>query len=479
MSEAEVDEVQLAEVLYSMLVRASELLSGDYLEEAAAELDEVEGLMENIKQQGGHIDNLLVLMVLQNKACVSQRLGQDLQCAAYLEACAFNLKTEQLSSRSAGTKQRLERIRTRRNLTRTLLQMAVVHSKAGRHQAALDKARGAWREFNQFLKDSLQLCEQQSQAHSKLTGTQRSKPQYEISESPHYQEAILLIQKAKPIYEYLYCRLVKNTPARKPELTSRSALGVLDYTSTFFTADIASVAMIQPMSVGSLSINLTFKRELSQEALHDAVRLIQVVLGIGVYYCLATELHLSATDLKSSEVDAKLLHWKIFEVAEDLLPAESPLVEHLKGTYTLHFGKTGLSHRSSRKHLEPITQRSRSPAKLTREGALQTSYRSTSSRLKKRPQGGVSPGRVKSKIRPKFVSPEKSQISTEKLLKDIESMLKLSTLPSPSGVLSDSTRKPSKTRQPESTPRALEPAELKISSSDLYGLYSSDEEDRD
>jgi hypothetical protein len=476
MSDAEIDEVQLAEVLYSMLVRAAELLTADCLEEAAAELDEVEGLMENIKQQGGHIDNLLVLVVLQNKACVSQRLGQDLQCAAYLEACAFNLKTEQLSSKSAGTKQRLERIRTRRNLARTLLQMAVVHSKAGRHQAALDKARGAWKEFNQFLKDSLQLCEQQSRAYSKLVGTPRSKPQYAINESPHYQEAVLLIQKARPMYEYLYCRLVKDTPAPKPELTSRSALGVLDYTSTFFTADIASVAIIQPMSVGSLSINLTFKRELSQEALHDAVRLIQVVLGIGVYYCLATELHL--TGLKNSEVEAKLLHWKIYEVAEDLLPAESPLVDHLKGTYTLHFGRTGLSHRNSRKHLEPVTQRSRSPAKLAREGALQTSNRSTSAKLKKRPQGGVSPSRVKSKIRPKFVSPEKSQVSTEKLLKDIESMLRLSTLPPASGVLSNSTRMPTKTRQPESTLRVEEPTEFKISSRDLYGLCSSDE-DRD
>mmetsp|Transcript_1904 Transcript_1904/g.4215 ORF Transcript_1904/g.4215 Transcript_1904/m.4215 type:complete len:275 (-) Transcript_1904:654-1478(-) len=269
--DTEFDEVQLAEILYSMLVRATDLLTSECLEEAALELDEIERLMESIKTQGGHIDSTLVLMVLQNKACVSQRLGQDVQCAAYLEAVVFNLKNEQPLSKTSGTKQRLERLKNRRALARTLLQMAVVHSKAGRHQAALEKARGAWKEYNNLIKDTLQLCEIHTKTHTKLT--QLSKPQYEILDSPHYLEANSLVLKAKPVYEYLLSRLIKDTAARKPELTSRSALGVLDYTSSFFTADISSISMTQPMPVASLSINLSFKREFSQESLADAVSL--------------------------------------------------------------------------------------------------------------------------------------------------------------------------------------------------------------
>lgn len=452
--DTEFDEVQLAEIIYSMLARAIKLLAANSLDEAALELDEIERLMESIKTQGGHIDSTLVLMVLQNKACIFQRMGQSMQCAAYLEACVYNLKSDQLSHKSAGTKQRLQRLVTRRTLARTLLQMAVVHSKAGRHQVALDKARRAWKEFNYLIKDSLHFSELYLKTQSKLA--LKSEPLDPNTESNS------IVSRAKAVFEYLHSRLIVETDARPPELTSRSALGVLDYTSSIFTADIASISMIQPSLISSLSINLSFKREFSQESLTDTVRSMQAVLAIGVYYCLATELHYAAPEVKQYDAEGKSLHRRILEVAEDLLPTESPLVEYLKVTYTRHFGdlKPIQTQRNSKRMLELHTQRERSPLKPTQDLSIQTSFRSTSAKFKKRPS--QSPSHRKPKIRSKFVSPERNLPTTAKLLKDIEKLLK------------SSSRSQGKSRQPEPTPPVKDsretPVDFNFSSEDLYGL---------
>lgn len=270
--DTEVGEAQLAEIIYTMLLQANDFIASDSFEEAENELADIEQLMENIKAQGADIDSSLVLLVLKNKAYVALRLDRNVQCTAYLEACVFNLNSELKTVKGTNTKQRLHRLRSRRLLAQTLLQMAVMHSKAGRHQVALDKAREAWRELNYLIKDSLQLCEHQSRAHAKIATSPNSNPQYDLLDSPLYLEAANSVLTAKPVFEYLSSRLLKGTNAAKPALASRSALGVLDYTSLIFTSDISTVSVPQAVPISSLSTSPSLKEEFSQESLVGAVR---------------------------------------------------------------------------------------------------------------------------------------------------------------------------------------------------------------
>lgn len=184
-----------------------------------------------------------------------------------------------------------------------------------------------------------------------------------------------------------------------------------------------------------------------------------MVLTVGVYYCLATELCYAAPEVKTFEAEARGLHKKILSVAEDLLPPESPLVEYLKVTYTKHFGGVRQSSPQRTSRASFNTQRSRSPNKPQLDAGLSTPKRTLSAKLKKRVSIQSSPTHRKGRPRSKLVSPERNLASTMKLLKDIEMLLE------------DSTRAQSKPRQPEPTPPLKEGREaLSISKFTLANL---------
>jgi hypothetical protein len=158
-----------------------------------------------------------------------------------------------------------------------------------------------------------------------------------------YQKTHNLVEKATPVLQHLEF-LTKGhiSEAKPPRIDTRSTLGLQHYSDWIFSFNFKRIMEITPITLFELRHSLDPYSELSRDLLLEKVCFLSAA-----YFCIATETAFATPNADNGnwlEISLK--------VAQDLLPQECPLLEHIKnacGRGKVQGTGRSSSHRATRR----------------------------------------------------------------------------------------------------------------------------------
>lgn len=329
---------------------AFELMERKEWAQALAHLETVAELLP-LLEPGSH----LRLLVHQNSACCYQQYPphrtHDLSSAASsLRDYIRSLILPPLKSQSEATLG--ERISRKRGLGRTHIQICALLSQIGDHKQALVHAKEAGRVMHTCIEDSLTLCHRHIAQFKAALSTAGSESEFRQSKyaTPGYKKIHNLVEKAVPVLHYLEEVIKGHGSETKPQrIETRSVLGIQRYSDWIFSLSFPHLIQISPITLFELQHSLEPFTELSRDLLLEKVCYLTAA-----YYCISTE---TAFVSPSSPDSQKWLALSV-QVAEDLLPQECPLLEHIQSSFSrLNPQKLTPAIKSSRKDLHHLSEK--------------------------------------------------------------------------------------------------------------------------
>lgn len=252
------------------------------------------------------------------------------------------------------------------------IQLCAILSQLNKHEAAQYHAKKAAKYADNVVAETHRVCSEHLKRHKKLLASGRLKskalerPQYQLMESPHYQQFHDAVQKTFPVLESLTQRLgpKRSNTGKAPKLDLRSVLGVQHYNDWIYSYNIGDLMVVEPLEMAELKSNMGLQVELTRDMMLDKVCLLAAA-----YFCVATEIRFLNNQKGGSggkEREGEAWHGKAMRVARDFLPLECPLANHIKQSYTRNYGevtvkKTRASVRPVVSHLEGSIRGRKSP----------------------------------------------------------------------------------------------------------------------
>lgn len=365
-SEAENEDIPgyLAEYAVTSL----ECVHEEDFESALAILKRSEKLLER-QARASESDPVQVLLTLHNTACCFQRyfphrLQRLEEAAAYLNGCAYNLKTHALPPNSP-QEAVINRLRYR---CRCHTQLCGLLSQLRKHEAALHHAEKSLKFAENCIQETLSTA-QMALRHRVKT------PLAELA------------SRWMPLLEHLLARLhpTRERPSVKPKrLDMRTVLGVQNYAEWIYAYDISDVMRIEATTIEQLRHSFGVEIELTQTLLLEKVCLLAAAC-----FCVASETRFIASAAGGTQRRdlARTWHLKAVHIADDFLPLECPLSGHLKQTFLQCYGdslRRVKKDSSLSRYQANISVKSPSgTSKIARQLLSQT--RSTSAKTRRRP----------------------------------------------------------------------------------------------
>lgn len=328
-----------------------------------------------------------------------------------------------------------ERIKKWRYQAKVRIQLCAILSQLNKHEAAQYHAKKAAKYADNVIAETHRVCSEHLKRHKKLLASGRLKskalerPQYQLMESPHYQQFHEAVQKTFPVLESLIQRLGPKRPnagQKPPKLDLRSVLGVQHYNDWIYSYNIGDLMVVEPLEMAELKSNMGLQVELTRDMMLDKVCILAVA-----YFCVATEIRFLNNQHGASggkEREGEAWHAKALRVVKDFLPLECPLANHIKQSYTRNYGevrapsakKTRASVRPVATHLEGSIRGRKSPhpeksplaaaKEIVKEMLARprsTSGRGQKKQSPKKHHGEVSPKPVSKPVRPVMGYPPK------------------------------------------------------------------------
>lgn len=255
-----------------------------------------------------------------------------------------------------------EKIKKWRYQAKVRIQLCAILSQLNKHEAAQYHALKAAKYADSVIVETHKVCSEHLKRHKKLLASGRLKskalerPQYQLMESPHYQQFHEAVQKTFPVLESLVQRLGpkrQGAVLKPPKLDLRSVLGVQHYNDWIYSYNIGDLMVVEPLEMAELKSNMGLQVELTRDMMLDKVCLLAVA-----YFCVATEIRFlnnqhGASGTKQRE--GEIWHAKALQVVKDFLPLECPLANHVKQSFTRNYGVTHLpSTKKPRSSVRPI-----------------------------------------------------------------------------------------------------------------------------
>lgn len=236
----------------------SEIKSSKY-SQALETLKKCETQLEKLINEGIQIDQDIILPTLHNIALCYQSIADFHNCAAYIEACVFNVKRRtELSVTHMNTI--AERIRKVRYLCVLYLQLADCLSKLNQHQAAAENSRQSFRQCALIIKLSLAAFTEAKQ--KKLSCNTTSKSNQIID---YYTNSIDILQ-------LLYLQMTgKKSKKSSKEVTMRSVLGVQKTSEWIYSLTYEKIIEIKPLHLQDLKSPHNIRTELSKDFMMDKI----------------------------------------------------------------------------------------------------------------------------------------------------------------------------------------------------------------
>jgi hypothetical protein len=335
--------------------------------EALSTLNECEKLLENLKAQDLDCDLKIVLWTLCNIAACHRALGASKVCANYLDACAYNSRERlvELSSseQSLSVPVLCERIRVRKYLAKTYIQLCALLSEMSFHDLALAKARQASKEAHFLVKESLAV------SYECLTIAKRRK-------LPSLNSAV---KKTIPLLEYIERKFQNKRTKKVQKLETRNALGVVNLEDPVFSFQMGDLIEVKPASIKEFESYSDTSQLFLKSEVFDLISICVVS-----QYCIATELRFLHGQTNLAQIkEAQTWHLRSLQICQALLPSESPMLEHLRVSFTKNYAHTchsTLKLRSSKRLKQGDTSVSRSSHSPTRPASSARPVRSTSAK---------------------------------------------------------------------------------------------------
>ena len=297
---------------------------GDFAE-ALQLLQKNEAMLEEAKRKRLDVDPDYILATLHNLAYCHQQLASPDLSASYLEACLYNLSQSPPSPHKPS-----DLFKRKKYECRGHIQLCALLSNLKRHEGALTHARISVKLSHSLLSDAMNLCFEHMNRHKKMLAGGRGRGELGNKlESVKYKHGHELVKKAYPVLQLMEARVSERqvpVNAVPIKLEMRSILGVQHYDDWIYTFNVGDMVQMQVLTIFELKSSVETFAELTRDAMLD-----KICLQIIGYYCLSTELRLLYSKEKLSQ--AHDFHLKALQIAKDLLPIESPLLEHLRASY--------------------------------------------------------------------------------------------------------------------------------------------------
>jgi hypothetical protein len=144
-----------------------------------------------------------------------------------------------------------------------------------------------------------------------------------------------LVRRAFSIAQYLDSFI--NGRGRRSEADAK----VLDVKSAEWVMEfnIGDIMTLKAISLQDLTKTQTTLAEMTTDSMLDKARTRQGLLMITSYFCIATELRFkfSQDKLFKKLKEGQAWHLQSINIAKDLLPKDSALLEHLKESYSRNY----------------------------------------------------------------------------------------------------------------------------------------------
>lgn len=229
-------------------------------------LKDCEKVLEKVVQCGMDVDSDLILATLHNIAFCSQRTGKDQECAAYLEACVYNVKNSIGKINYLKPKSRL--IRKIRHLCLLYLQLSHCLARLKDHEAAYKNAKKALKSSVLTIRLCMNFC---MDFIGKPGKTQVEKKIY---------------TRAYNVLHYLFVLISGKKVLKDPkELCMRTALGVQKQPKWINDLNFAVIFEIKLLTLTELKSLHSISAEISKDFMLD-----KICMGISACYLISKEL---------------------------------------------------------------------------------------------------------------------------------------------------------------------------------------------
>ena len=280
-----------------------------------------ETILENCIQKGVSVDADLILATLQNIAVCSQGMGQIQDCAAYLEACIYNVKSTIKSINHMKPTSAL--IRKIRYLCLLYLQLSHCFSRQKKHQIAYDHAKKAANYAMLAVKSCLNFCTEAKHKKKKKLATTKS------SESSKKTKDFY--KRAQDLLMFL-CLQMNGTKVAtsSEELCMRSILGVQKQPTWINSISFEQIFEIKILLLCDLKTTHSMIAELSKDFMLD-----KVCMAVSSHYLLFKEL----TSINLAQTRSKNYLKSAISIAECFFPDSCKLLSTLKAEFNWRYKK--------------------------------------------------------------------------------------------------------------------------------------------
>ncbi|OMJ67824.1 hypothetical protein SteCoe_34912 [Stentor coeruleus] len=250
---------EINRILVKKLEKGVSEISCSKYSQALETLKKCETQLEKLINQGIPIDQDIILPTLHNIALCYQSIADFHNCAAYIEACIFNVKRRtELSVAHMSTI--AERIRKVKYLCLLYLQLADCLSKLNQHRAAVEHSRQSFRQCALIIKLSLTAF---TEAKQKKNSSNTSKKSNQILD--YYTNSIDILQ-------LLYLQMTgKKSKKSSKEVTMRSVLGVQKTSEWVYSLTYEKIIEIKPLHIQHLKSSHNIRAELSKDFMLDKI----------------------------------------------------------------------------------------------------------------------------------------------------------------------------------------------------------------
>lgn len=307
----------ISKILLKKLEKGVSDISISKYSQALETLKKCEIRLEKLINQGVPIDQDLILPTLHNISLCYQSIADFHNCAAYLEACVFNVKRRsELSVSHSSTV--AERIRKVRYLCLLYIQLADCFSKLNQHRPALENSRLAIRQCALIIKLCLGAFTEAKQKKQTPNSVTKSKANMDF-----YTNSIEILQ-------LLYLQMTGKKKKHTKDVTMRSVLGVQRVAEWIYSLTFEKITEIKPLLIQDLKSAHNLRAELSKDFMLDKICLAAAA-------CLVFSRELLSLNEDFSKSKAYLD--RAVTISSSFFPSSCPFLQNLLSEYTEKYEK--------------------------------------------------------------------------------------------------------------------------------------------
>jgi hypothetical protein len=283
------------------------------------------------------------------------------ECSSYMDACIYNSESKKQSRLQLSEPQMLlNTLKKEKYESAVHLHYSAILSSMKNHEEALKHAQIALKKGLECMKVCYKACIDHLTRHSKLINTLsirkrlQKQSQYNLLESPHYQNFHKLVNSVIPFLQYFHNKYYTNS--KKPVKISMKSYLSCYYSNEDWANSVTmtEVTALKPLDPGDINVPPGIHTEISKESMSN-----KLVLIISEMFSIASELKHSS----NQKEEAKGWHKRTIQNAVELLPMNSNIIKELKENYSKQYKILDVFPKKNRHHTFSSRVRTPMPAK--------------------------------------------------------------------------------------------------------------------